>query len=138
RCLPLQFDQPLRSGIRLRSPQLGQMISELQVAAARPAELLAGDRVTLLVDRVVGPPLDHLACGEPERLGAGPPPSPGWLARLSGADVITADRLLGAFLVGLVFPHVAEVVALGDGHDHGHGSSSLPRSPGAELTMIIR
>jgi hypothetical protein len=35
-------------------------------------------------------------------------------------------------------PHIAEVVALGGGHDHGHGLPSFPRSPAVELTMIIR
>jgi hypothetical protein len=36
--------------VRLSSPQPGQMIGEPRVAAAGPAELLPGDRVTLLVD----------------------------------------------------------------------------------------
>ena len=38
-----------------------------------------------------------------------------------------AHRMLGAFLAGLVLPHVAEVVALSDGHDHSHGAFLLPK-----------
>jgi len=63
---------------------------------------------------------------------------------LSRIDVIPADRFLAAAALGLpfplalVFPDVAEVVALGDGDHHGHGCPFFPRSTGAELTMIIQ
>ena len=57
---------------------------------------------------------------------------------LSGVEVIPADRLLGAAVLGLVLPHVAEVVALGDGDDHGQYCCLLPGLLAAELTMIIQ
>jgi hypothetical protein len=43
---------------------------------------------------------------------------------------IATDAFLGlVLLLSLVFPHIAEVVALGDGHDHGHGPPSFQDHP---------
>ena len=44
--LPLQLDHPLGGGMGLGGLQPGQVIGERRVAAARPAELVPGPRVT--------------------------------------------------------------------------------------------
>ena len=128
---PLQLDHPLGGGVRLGRLQPGQVISERRVAAARPAELVPGPRVALLVNRVVRPALNDLAGCEAEGLCSWAPPPAGRFASLGGVDVIAADRALGAGLA-LGLPDVAEVVTLGDGDDHGQSPASLritqPRS----------
>ena len=66
-----EFDQPLGGGVRLGGREPGQVVGERRVAAAGAAELGAGARVDLLVDRVVRLALDDLAGGEAEGLGSG-------------------------------------------------------------------
>src|SRR5215469_13657595 len=112
------------------------MVGELRVAAKPSAKLGPCPRVDLLVHRVIGRTFDDLASGEAQSLGSGSPPPAGWLPGLSGIDVITAESApRGGLALGL--PDIAEVVALGDGDDHGQTAASSPRSVAAELTMII-
>ena len=126
RRLPLQLDHPLGSGMRLGGLQLGQVVGERRVAAARPAELGPGPRVALLVDGVIGLTFNDLPGCETECLRSGSPPPPGRFPGLGGVDVIAAGRAFGAGLP-LGLPDVAEVVALGDGDDHGQpAASSFP------------
>jgi hypothetical protein len=122
--LPLQLDHPLGGGVRLGRLQPGQVISERRVAAARPAELVPGPRVALLVNRLIRPALNDLARCEAEGLSSRTPPPARRFASLGGVDVIAADRALGAGLL-LGLPDVVQVVALGDGDDHGQ---ALPPS----------
>ena len=58
-----QLDQPLGCGVRLSSLQLGQVVSELDVTAAPPAQLVPGPRVALLIDGVVGRALSEMPGG---------------------------------------------------------------------------
>ena len=89
-CLPLQLDHPLGSGMRLGGLQLGQVIGERRVAAARPAELVPGPRVALLVDGVIGLALNDLPGCETQCLCSRSPPPPGRFPGLGGVDVIAA------------------------------------------------
>ena len=123
--------------MRLSGPQPRQVIGELRIAAARPAQLFPGPRVELLVDRVIGLALDGLAGGEAQCFCSRTPPPARRFPGLGGVDVVAAGGLLGAGLA-LVLPHVAEVVALGDGDDHGQSAASLRDRAAAELTMIIQ
>ena len=86
-----EFDEPFGGGVRLGRREPGQVVGEGRVAAAGPAELGAGARVGLPVDRVVGLAFDGLAGGEAEGLGAGSPPAAGWFAGLGGVEVVPAD-----------------------------------------------
>jgi len=119
--------------VRLGRRQPGEVIGERGVATAGSAELSAGARVDLLVDRVVGLAFDGLA----EGLGAGSPPAAGWFAGLSGVKVVPADGPFGGVVLG--FPDVAEVVALGDGDDYGQYGGLACRGgvAAAGLPMII-
>ena len=106
--------------------QLGQVIGERRVAATRPAELVPGPRVALLVDGVIGLAFNDLPGCETECLCSRSPPPAGWFAGLGGVDVIAAGRAPGAGLT-LGLPDVTEVIALGDGDDHGQpAASSFP------------
>ena len=96
--LPLQLDHPLGSGMRLGGLQLGQVIGERRVAAARPAELVPGPRVALLVNGVIGLAFNDLPGCETECLCSRSPPPPGRLPGLRGVDVIAAGRARGAGL----------------------------------------
>jgi hypothetical protein len=75
--LAFQLDPPLGGGVRPGGHQPGQVIDELQVTAARAAELVPGPRIDLLVDRVVVFMLDDLAVGQTQRLGTQAPPLAG-------------------------------------------------------------
>ena len=97
----------------------GQVISERRIPAALAAELAPGARVALLVDRVIWLALDNPSGCKAECFCPRPPPSARWFPVLSGVDVVAAGGPLGGSLA-LVLPHVAEIEALGDGHDHGH------------------
>jgi len=135
--LAFQLDQPLGGRVRLGRHQPGQVIGEGQVTAAGPAELGPGARVDLPVHRLIWLPLSHLAWGEAEGLRAGSPPAAGRFPILGGVDVIAAGRARSAGL-GLGFPDVAEVIALGDGDHHGQPAASSHRDRGAAgPTMII-
>src|SRR5438046_2322232 len=118
--------------MRLGGLQLGQMIGERRVVTARPAELGPGPRVVLLVDSVIGPALNDLPGCETQCLRSRSPPPPGWFPGLGGVDVIAAGSAPGAGLA-LGLPDVAEVVALGDGDDHGQPAAasfpSVTRAP---------
>ena len=114
----LQLDQPLGGGVRLGGLQPGQVVRELDVTAAPPAQLVPGPRVALLVDGVVEGTLNELPGGQAQGLCARSPPMAGWFPCLGGVDVITAAASLGAGLA-LVLPDVAQVVALGNGNDDG-------------------
>ena len=96
RRLPLQLDQPLGRGVRLGGQQPRQVIGELRVAAARPAELLPRPRVELPVDRVIRLALDDLAGGEAQRFCSRAPPPARRLPGLGGVDVVAAGGPLGA------------------------------------------
>ena len=123
--------------MRLGRHQPGQVIGEGRVTAAGPAELGPGARVDLLVHRVVWLAFNHLAGGEAEGLGAGSPPAAGRFPILGGVDVVAAGRVRRAGL-GLSLPDIAEVVALGDGDDHGQPAAFSHRDRGAAgPTMII-
>src|SRR5690349_272206 len=112
--------------MRFGSLQLGQVIGERRVAAARPAELVPSPRVALLVDGVIGLALNDLPGCEAESLCSRSPPPPGRFPGLRGVDVIAAGRAFGAGLP-LGLPDVAEVVALGGGDYHGQpAASSFP------------
>ena len=132
-----ELDEPFGGGVRLGRRQPGQVVGERWVAAAGPAELGAGARVGLPVDRVVRLAVDGLAGCEAEGLGAGSPPAAGWFAGLGGVNVVPAGAASGGVVLG--FPDVAEVVSLGDGDDYGQYGGPLSRGgdAGAGLPMII-
>jgi hypothetical protein len=135
--LAFQFDEPLGGGVRLGGVQPGQVIGEGGVAAAGPAELAAGARVDLAVHSVIRLAFDNPAGGEAEGLRAGSPPPAGRFPGQCGVEVVTADGACGSGL-GQGLPDVAEVVALGDGDDHGQGLPPSHRDCGiAGPTMII-
>ena len=135
--LAFELDEPFGGGVRLGGRQPGEMVGEGRVPAAGPAELGAGARVGLPVDRVVGLAVDGLAGGEAEGLGAGSPPAAGWFPGLGGVEVVPAGSGFGGVVLG--FPDVAEVVALGDGDDYGQYGGLLSRGgdAAAGLPMII-
>src|ERR1035438_9410683 len=68
---------------------------------------------------------DDLAGGEAEGLRSGSPPPAGRLPGLGRVDVVAAGDVPGGGLA-LGLPDVAEVVALGDGDDHGQPAASFP------------
>ena len=118
-----EFDEPLGGGVRLGRREPGQVVGERRVAAAGPAEPAGGVRVDLPVDRVIGLVADGLAWGESEGLGSGSPPAAGWFPGLGGVNVVAPGGAFSGVVLG--FPDVAEVVALGDGDDHGQYGSLL-------------
>jgi hypothetical protein len=126
-CLPLELDEPFGGGVGLGGFQPGQVVDELWVAAKLSAKFGPGLRIDLLVYRDIRHTFDDLASGEAESLGSGSPPPAGRLPGLSGIDVIAAESVLRAGLA-LGLPDIAEVVALGDGDDHGQTAASFPRS----------
>ena len=88
--LAFELDQPFGGSVRLGRREPSQVIGEGRIAAAGPAELGAGSRVGLPVDRVVRFAVDGLAGGEAEGLGAGSPPAAGRFPGLGGVDVVAA------------------------------------------------
>jgi hypothetical protein len=122
--LAFQLDEPLGGGVRLGGAQPGQVTGEGGVAAAGTAELAAGTWVDLLVDRLVRLALDDLAGVEAEGLYSWSPPLAGRFPGQGGVEVVTASGASGSGL-GL-YPDVAEVVALGDGDNHGQPAASFP------------
>jgi len=135
--LPFQLDEPLGGGMRLCRRQPGQVIGERGIPAAGPAEPVSGSRVGLPVHRVVRPAFDDLPGCEAESLRSWSRPPAGRLPGLGGVDVVATDAAQGVRL-GLGFPDVAQVVALGDGDDHGQtGWLISTRHPTAGPTMII-
>ncbi len=123
--------------MRLGGAQPGQVIGEGGVAAAGPAELAAGTRVDLPVHGIVRLAFDNLAWGEAEGQRSGSPPPAGRFPGQGGVEVVTASGVPGSGL-GLGLPDVAEVVALGNGDNHGQPAASFPPgSRGRGPTMII-
>src|SRR5690242_11381027 len=110
--------------MRLGGLQLGQVVGERRVPATRPAELVPGPRVALLVDSVIGLAFNDLAGCKAECLRSQSPPLARRFSRLGGVDVVAAGGVPGAGLLPLGFPDVAEVVALGDGDDYGQPAAS--------------
>jgi hypothetical protein len=104
--------------MRLSGPQPRQVISELGIAAARPPQFVPGPWVTLLVNRLIRRALHYLPGREAQCLCSRAPPLARRLLGLGSIDVVAAGAPLGTS-PALVLPDVVQVVALGDGHDHG-------------------
>jgi hypothetical protein len=83
--------------VRLGGYEPGQVVGEGGVAAAGPAELGAGARVDLPVDRVVRLAGDGLAGGKAKGLGSGSPPAAGWFPGLGGVEVVAAGGQLAEY-----------------------------------------
>ena len=116
--LPLQLDYPLRRRMRLSGPQPRQVISELGITAARPPQFVPCPWVTLLENRLIRRALHYLPGREAQCLCSRAPPPARRLPGLGSIDVVAAGAPLGTG-PALVLPDVVQVVALGDGHDHG-------------------